>query len=233
MSQRTALYLADRVRFHTGIFDRSLLRDGFLSDRGEADRDILSALNDTIRLSAFTGQFVCEFTLEVTEDTYEYAKDPDMGLIKEVLFQGVPMKRRSLENKNNYQRAWQQTPVQTGTPNEYISDIPDVLWLFPIPDTTDDAGEPSVVILAETVGDDLSEPDDVPARIPSMYHEGLAYGAAVLILSSMGDVSGRIETLTPVWNRYLAKMQEQAQRQDYGAVDQIVPESYRRRQRGL
>lgn len=233
MSQRDAQYLCDRTRFHTGLFDRSLLRDGFDADRGEADRDILSALNDVIRLSAMTGQFVCEFTLEITEDVYEYTKDPDMGLIKEVLYNGVPLKRGSVEYRNNYQKAWQQTPVQTGDPTEYISDIPDVIWLFPIPDTTDTAGEPSLVILAETVADDLSEPDDVPSRIPAVYHEGLAYGAAILILSSMGGDEARIATLTPIWNKYLSKMQEQAQRSDYGAIDQIAPLSYRRRQRGL
>lgn len=233
MAQRDAQYLCDRVRFHTGLYDRSLLRDGFSSDRGEADRDILSALNDTIRLSAMTGQFVCRFTLEVTEDVYEYTKDPDMGLIKEILYQGVPLKPRSIQEKDQYNRSWQVTPVQTGTPTEYYHDIPDVLWLWPIPDTTDTAGDPSLSILAETVADDLEEPDDVPSRIPSSYHEGLAYGAAILILSSMGEVEGRIANLAPVWSKYLSKMQEQAQRGEYGATDQIVPLAYRRRQRGL
>jgi hypothetical protein len=229
-TERSAQYLCDRVRFHAGIYDRSLLRDGFSTDRGEADRDILSALNDTVRLACMTGQFVCEFTLEVEEDVSEYTKDPDIGLIKLIAYDDVPLKRVSLIEKDDRQRYWRTQG--SGNPSEYSTDMPDVIKLFPTPDTTDEVGEPSLVILAETIADDLALPSDTPSRTPAVYHEGYAYGAAILVLSSLGDQGERIANLAPVWNKYLAKMQEQAQRAEYGATDQIATFNYRKRGRG-
>lgn len=229
MNERDALFLCNRVRYHTGIFDRSLLRDGFSTDMGEADRDALSAINDTLRLLFMTGQFVCRFTLELTADTSEYTKDPDMGLVKAIWYQDKPLEHTSMLNLNSESKMW--LTQASSTPSKFYTDIPDVIGLYPAPDETDDADDPSLVILAEVVADDLEEPDDVPTRLPSAYHEGVAIGASILVLSSLGMNTEKIEVLGPMWKKYLDAVQANAQRGEYASTDQLLPFDYRKRNR--
>lgn len=227
MASRTAQYMCDRVRFHTGLYDRSILRDGFDEDEGQADRDILSALNDALRLAHMTGQFVCEFRIEVTEDQSIYPKQEDMGLIKSICYQEVPLTHNSIQAMEGFsRRTWRSQA--TGTPTEYFLDIPDYIGLFPTPDTTDDTGSPSLLVLAEVVAEDLVDPTDTPSRMPSGFHEGLVYCASILVCNSFGGMQDKIQNLQPYMDKYMLALQSNAQHGEFAETGQIIPHNYRK-----
>lgn len=176
-----------RTRFHTGVFDRALLRDGFSTDEGEADRAILPTLNECITELIFTGQYKCKFSLALRSGVREYRLDPGIGTILRATYSGMPLKKTSMTTLDRWAPGWERPTGEHGIPRELYTDIPDVVGFYPLPNISDPSGTYGFEFIAEALTDDLTYPTDVPQRLPSMFHDFLPHGAAAKILVSLGD----------------------------------------------
>jgi hypothetical protein len=116
--------------------------------------------------------------------------------------------------------------------------MPDVLGLFPIPSGSDpDCNTSSLKLLAESLTDDLVNKTDVPARLPSQFHDDIPIGAACRILESLGDEISiaRRSMLLPRWfspgdpynQAAVQRVQALAQQRNRAEVSQAEPMEYR------
>ena len=258
-ASRTAQYLCDRVRERVGkigdfnAHDRGKLRDGFLGDEGTADIAILPALNDALGQLLKTGDYKCRFSIglpaAVVGVPTEIRKDPAIGAIELVTYQNCPLQKVSLlDLVGRYPRGWAgatNPAYQFGRPRCYYNDIPDKIGIFPSPMIADTPPNPdgtggtySLVILAESLADDLLLPTDFPARLDSQFHDDLVVWAAFQILDSVGQGSGaamaRAQMLRRDWDgannsqSVIARVQALAQHRDLNEVQQLRPREYRR-----
>ncbi len=210
---RDATYLVNRTRFHTGIYDKALLRDGFSSDEGEADRDILTSLNECITELIFTGQFKCKFSLALQSGVREYRLDPGIGTILRATYSGLPLKSTHVTPLDRFQPGWEITANNPfGTPMEFYTDIPDVVGVNPIPRFSDPTDAPGFEFWAEALVADLVLPGDIPERLPSQFHVFIPHGAAAKILISLGgsDNLEKAKAHLDMWNETMKRVQDQA-----------------------
>lgn len=231
---RTAEYLCDRARFYVGENDPKRLRNGFDDDRGESPNSILPSLNEAVRQMISCGVFKCTFSLTTTAETQEYPLDSSMGQIETVTFNNKALTLTDQPTLFRTKPGW--NTQNSGTPTQYYNDVSDILGLFPMPSSA-----LTLKILAEATAEDLVLPTDYITRLPVQFHEDASIGAAIDILTSMGDqVSlSKIAILMPRWNNpddpnmpgALQKIQAFAQKRQIGQVGQFSPREYRRRPR--
>lgn len=209
---RDAQYLCNRTRFHVGVYDKALLRDGFSTDAGEADRDILTALNECITELIFTGQYKCKFALALQSGVREYRLDPGIGTILRATYSGLPLKSTHITTLDRFVPGWEKPTVDNDTPREFYTDIPDVVGFYPCPKYSDPASAPGFEFIAEALTDDLVNPTDVPQRLPSQFHDFLPHGAAYRILVSLGgdENMAKAEAHKATWMETVKRVQDQA-----------------------
>lgn len=227
MGGQTAKYIVDRIRSRVGMFDRTKLRDGFSTDDGQADIDILSFLNDGINELLMTGYHKCRFSLPVVSGTAEYAFDAGIAEVLIATYQGVELEKTRLTTLYRNQNL---PLTASGKPTKWYNDIPDTIGLYPTPDTTD-TGENSLEIIAESLATTLALPTDVPDRLPAVFHPRLMYGPAYQILLALGgsdpSTMAKIENYQQKWGKLTLDVEAMANNRQQDEVYQMAPDEYR------
>lgn len=237
---RNTSYLCAEARNWTGIYDRSLLRDGFEQDKGQSPLAIVPALNWAITKLLLTGQYKCYFTLPLTEDQSQYELDTAIGRIVVTTYTTdpatdpiqTPMKKTRITTLDTIRPGWRN--ADSGIPVAYHTDVPDIIEVWPKPNVTDATGYPSLTILAEATSSDLVHPDDVPQRLPVQFHEGLAIGAAMRICFARSReepaMLARYTELKTLWATEVANVQSDANNREQDESSQMmVNDTYRNR----
>ena len=238
---RDAAYLVQQTRQWVGVYDRSLLRNGFEDDLGMADLDCITALNWAIKQLLPTGQIKCYFSLPVTADEARYELDPAIGIVVVATWTDAegevkPLAKTRITSLDMRYPGWRN--AEPGIPVVYHTDVPDVIELIPAPDTTDTGSNKSLVLLAEAISDDLALPTDVPSRLPVQFHEDLCIGAAMRICFSMtGENEMMMQKyleLKALWGEVLLRVQHNANNREQDESYQMAPrDTYRNDQGGF
>lgn len=237
-SSRNAQYLCNETRNWTGIYDRSILRDGFEQDKGQSPLAIIPALNWAISELLLTGQYKCYFSLALTEDVSQYELDSAIGRIVVATYTTdpetdpveTPLAKTRITSMDTKRPGWRN--ADAGIPVAYHTDVPDVIALWPKPNVTDDASYPSLTLLAEATVSDLVLPTDYPLRLPVQFHEGLSIGAAMRICFARsreeGGMLARYEHLSLLWNKVVMNVQSDANNREQDESAQMsVNDTYR------
>lgn len=234
MAARTCEELVNLTRERIGVWDRSALRDGFdADDLGTADHAIRPHLSAYYRSLIPTGFVKCEFSQSVVAGSGEYTLDSRIGTVIWATFSGVPLaKRRGTELDAMTRGRWRTRAP--GVPRVYTNDLPRQIRLVPPPLLSDASGVASLVLLAETEPGELVGRGDVPLDLFNGYHDELAAGAGVRVLTAMlGDprlpadlraaVPAKVELLRPDARRLEEWVQALAQAREEGEVRQMRP----------
>lgn len=237
-ASRTAQYLATETRQWAGVYDRSILRDGFEQDKGMADLAIVPALNWAITQLLLTGQYKCYFSLALTENQSQYELDTAIGRIVVATYTTDPetdpvvtvLTKTKITSLDNRRPGWRNSDA--GIPVAYHTDVPDIIEVWPAPNVTDDAAYPALTILAEATTSDLVLPTDVPQRLPQQFHDSLAIGAAMRICFAMSRIEGamleRYSVLAGMWTKAIADVQSDANNREQDETAQmLVNDTYR------
>lgn len=232
---RNALALCTQTRQWVGVYDRSVLRNGFADDLGMADLDCITALNWAIKQLLPTGQIKCYFTLPVVANQSQYELDTAIGTVVVATWtdsdgQIKPLAKTKITSLDMKYPGWRN--AEPGIPVAWHTDVPDVIELIPAPDASDAEDAPSLTLLAEAISNDLALPTDIPSRLPVQFHEDLCIGAAMRICFSMtGDnpiMMQKYLELKALWAEVILRVQQNANNREQDESYQMAPrDTYR------
>lgn len=238
MSARNAQQLVDSVRAQVGVYDNTLLRDGFDNDDlGEADHAILKHLNIYLRALIPTGYVKCTFTQVLTPSLSTYTIDSEIGNIESVVYfdtfkSGVPLKQTDATSLDRKFQMWRSVPA--GVPRDWYANPPRTFGLYPAPSVSG----AYVQVVAETTADDLVDQTDVPVDLFNGYHDEVGFGTALQICMAMSAdlikqmgaeaFAIKMKYLTGRDERLQSWVQQLAQQRGQNETKQITP--FERRQ---
>lgn len=234
--ERSAAYLVSLTRDIMGERgSHSIYRDGFDTDTDyDESISILVALNTRQREASETGYYKCFFSFNMTalngsERNDRYAKDTRSGRIRELVITDesgdyYPLKETSIGDLNtNHTRYRNQV---SGRPTEYYVDG-DIIGFNKAPDYAY-----TVTYLAETVAPDMVNPTDTPHKLPVRFHEMLAYGAAIDLLSHKLHKEGVIHIVNSArakWDMWYTDLQRVSRTAVINSKQAVTPSARRMR----
>lgn len=231
LEERSASYLVSLLRNLIGHRSgQTPYRDGFASDIAfnKQSVNLLMAINDRQRQLSETGYFKCYFTFTTTaaetDDRHDiYPLDTRIHRVRSVTLtttsgKVVPLEETSVPELDLLSP--QHRNRSSAQPTEYWLDGDMIGFNFA------PAAEYTITILAETVAPDLVLESDVPQKLPVRFHEMLAYGAAVDILTPKtpsGEVVGMQQIAQSRWDGMYEDLKKVARSKPLTRVSQLQP----------
>lgn len=212
MAARNALALVNFTRTLVGVFERDKLRDGFAADELQADRDILSNINEGVRELLDTGYSQCYFTLTLSkadtdDNPYEYGLSAVPHTVMDVRLgsSNAELTFTSIGALNREHPGWRTS--SRGTPTHYYFNG-HFMGIWPKPTLTTE----TVIFLAEALVDDLALATDEPARLPEQFHTVPCYFAASVLCRSFAQEGLNTEAMTIAADRNMARFAEEKEK---------------------